>query len=917
MSFTQRAKKKLVSLSKRKKSKTLEKEHIRPPIQEVPRVPFLKDSQRNLSSSISLPDQLDQSEATNVSKASSKSLSSIETASQNVTLLSYVSDTNYKPRGLTRLNSTPLTSSKYPRTEFTTHANQNGRDVSEESPNISSASSVFRSLDENVCEQTASRKNTHMGKSSLLWRHGYSLDYALFPNNSNIGFKEGDSSLWSSPSPGEGFTDNNSGECQPPASFVSANKRRSHRSLSASEDTDDSRSVEGDLGVSEEDSEVCDEVFKTDLVNSAAILPGSHSLEPSSSNDTNIAFGTNNFRNGCKDEESEHQNTGPLHSTEPHCACNAHDSQINKHGRPDATKLSRTDSSVVKKIRFFESYNRTTLSSDKQSSKILPEIQDSAKHDLNDDLDARNIQNKHQEITSDDAADGVHGSYKVNQAKSAAPHRLFPASASARQRLNFSRFKRSDSIPEVVAACHCGDLCQSGCNPGGHDRVSRCQVCHHPQCTEANDDMPLMLCSECDLEIHKAHSDHLVLDTRPTYNYTEEQKNQAPYIDDAGVDDRGSPLDNDNTSNELDYDDDDFVRNKTDNSDIDQELSTSVTMKNESYNNLESVNTHSLESVNTRSLESVNTPSLQSVHSRSLESPSKKRTGSDGQIIALTRLRQAENNDNEDQKSATLGRNSGLDGSPTLSKDLSRESSDATTPAVTQGSLRGKNLSNYGSFTLRFVDSAGREQECVRVAASPNKSLIDAIEPVLHSRNVDVRFIDVFIEKSQTPLYMSCDTVYLAGNTLEVKEKENKNRRDKHVKKSESRRGIKTLELSSRRDSFGLVMPLSESHSVKHRRGSLPFREHFFARSDSRTEGSKAADDTFGSIRGVPKGLGTFTDEPATPTTPTPSSEFKRLGRSSKLPKLGSINKVRCPRGARFVYGVQVCPRGARFIRKV
>lgn len=43
-----------------------------------------------------------------------------------------------------------------------------------------------------------------------------------------------------------------------------------------------------------------------------------------------------------------------------------------------------------------------------------------------------------------------------------------------------------------------------------------------------------------------------------------------------------------------------------------------------------------------------------------------------------------------DQKSATLGRNSSLDGSPTLPKDLSRESSDATTPAVTQGSLRGK-----------------------------------------------------------------------------------------------------------------------------------------------------------------------------------------------------------------------------------
>lgn len=478
MSFTQRAKKKLVSLSKRKKSKPSEKEQIRPAIQEVPRVPFLKDSQRNLSSSVSLPDQLDQSEETNVSKISSKSLSSIETASQSVTLLSYVNDTTCKPRVLTRLNSTPVTSSKYPRSDSTTHANQNGRDASDESPSINPASSIFRSLDENVCQQTASRKNTHMGKSSLLWRHGHSLDYAFSPNNPNVGVTEGDYSLWSSPPPGEGFTDNNSGECQPSASLVPANSRRGHRSLSASEDTDESRSVEGDLGVSEEDSEVCDEVFKNDSVDSAATLPGSHIAEPCSSNDTNIAFSTNNFRNVCKDEECEHQKTGSLPSTKCHCACNSEmdDSQINIHGRPDAAKVSRTDSSVVKKIRFFESYTRSTNSSDKQSFKVLTEIQDNTRPALNDDLVVKNIQNKHPGFTTDDASDGVHGSYKVNQAKTAASHRVFPNSASARQRLNFSRFKRSDSIPEVVAVCTCGDLCQGGCNPGGYDRVNRCQV---------------------------------------------------------------------------------------------------------------------------------------------------------------------------------------------------------------------------------------------------------------------------------------------------------------------------------------------------------------------------------------------------------------------------------------------------------
>ncbi|CAG5119282.1 unnamed protein product, partial [Candidula unifasciata] len=227
-----------------------------------------------------------------------------------------------------------------------------------------------------------------------------------------------------------------------------------------------------------------------------------------------------------------------------------------------------------------------------------------------------------------------------------------------------------------------------------------------------------------------------------------------------------------------------------------------------------------------------------------LEASNKHRTGSDGEIIALTRWTNAESHRNEDQKSATLERNSSLDESSTFLMGYRQDSTEAITPGQTPAVTRTKAVTSGSYFTLRFSDSAGKEDECVVVAAAKNKSLREALEPVLQARNMDVTFINVFIEKSQTPLPMSCDTVFLAGNLLEVKEKENR-QPVKPLKKTESKRSERKLERSSRRDSLGLVTPLTEAPYSKQRRGSLqlPFREHFFTRSDSRTEGPKTTED--------------------------------------------------------------------------
>ncbi|KAL8582553.1 hypothetical protein ACOMHN_043732 [Nucella lapillus] len=55
------------------------------------------------------------------------------------------------------------------------------------------------------------------------------------------------------------------------------------------------------------------------------------------------------------------------------------------------------------------------------------------------------------------------------------------------------------------------------------------------------------------------------------------------------------------------------------------------------------------------------------------------------------------------------------------------------------------------------------------VAAASNTTLRYALEPLLERRGIDINGVNVFIEKSHTPLPLSSDVTFLAGNTLEIK----------------------------------------------------------------------------------------------------------------------------------------------------
>lgn len=72
-------------------------------------------------------------------------------------------------------------------------------------------------------------------------------------------------------------------------------------------------------------------------------------------------------------------------------------------------------------------------------------------------------------------------------------------------------------------------------------------------------------------------------------------------------------------------------------------------------------------------------------------------------------------------------------------------------------------------FTLRFLD---RENDVEIVAAVKGVSLRSAIQTSLERRGLNINGINIFVEASNTPLPLECESFLLGGNTLNIKEKE-------------------------------------------------------------------------------------------------------------------------------------------------
>ncbi|GFS12672.1 pleckstrin domain-containing family G member [Elysia marginata] len=269
------------------------------------------------------------------------------------------------------------------------------------------------------------------------------------------------------------------------------------------------------------------------------------------------------------------------------------------------------------------------------------------------------------------------------------------------------------------------------------------KVCHHPVCTEDNGDLPLLLCRQCESDIHRRpeYSGHLVLDI----NQRQEEEDG-----DSDSEDSSSQHITEDQVDGLFVKHNPKIRNKSP-SDLERKLKRKKALKKKGSKN------------------------------GSLEAALAQIADPEG-----TGLMDVEG---YDSSSVQERRDSGLGDftSGVLAPDLDSPGADPGSSATSGGSAANQRVPvrrqsriaiNSSHFTLKFGGGDGQREDLEVVAAVHNRptTLREAIESVLESRNLDINNVNVFIEKSRTPLPINSDTVFLAGNTLEIKGEHHKDK---------------------------------------------------------------------------------------------------------------------------------------------
>ncbi|XP_053378872.1 pleckstrin homology domain-containing family G member 5-like isoform X3 [Mercenaria mercenaria] len=169
---------------------------------------------------------------------------------------------------------------------------------------------------------------------------------------------------------------------------------------------------------------------------------------------------------------------------------------------------------------------------------------------------------------------------------------------------------------------------------------------------------------------------------------------------------------------------------------------------------------------------------------------------------------------------------------------------------------------NHETFTMKIRSIDNEEEDIEIVAAEKNVSLREAIQPILERRRISLEVINVFVEASNTPLPLNCETFLLGGTTMYIKEKDGEptlpsgsqslskatgSKLAGGVGKSSS---AKSKSGMSRRESvIGRAQSMLEAPVSKQRRSSLQLPFQGFFPSPKLGEGSRNNDDSAGSLR--------------------------------------------------------------------
>lgn len=484
MSLSQRAKKRFFgSLSKRKKLKNSRIEgdtptvilRSRPPIPEfMSPSPSFDDPVGHLHASTSLPDQLDKSGISDIAAVSYQSCLHLDTNTPSATYLHHAESST--------LNCHPANNHTSETQSWASPVGviSNHEDTHQHTDH--SVSTVENTLDfrlkpaghseYTISEVTCSPSNTKKLQNNASQHEGSigtDIESKKLTNKHEVTKSRSTSSIdviLAESLDGDQFVNSLFSDIIETYNYPENYHTSEHLTVDGPAVTSENASLFGDI-------EINDDVFS----------PSDDELHFSASHTNSIPKS-----DGPLDYTVRNDNSNTTYSEYPHQRTEDNGNKIVKNDGSASNEdlaCSQDESSstsfVLKQIRFFESYNEQTGSSSPSSDFSNKSTPTSPSNDIpppTTNLQTLKSANKKPNLTplktksvsfSDNKGEATPKFVKLP--KQVSSFRVFKNSTFTNPRLNFSPFKRSGSIPEVVAMCRCGQFCEGECSDFGNAKV--------------------------------------------------------------------------------------------------------------------------------------------------------------------------------------------------------------------------------------------------------------------------------------------------------------------------------------------------------------------------------------------------------------------------------------------------------------
>ncbi|XP_060569640.1 uncharacterized protein LOC132728048 [Ruditapes philippinarum] len=266
-------------------------------------------------------------------------------------------------------------------------------------------------------------------------------------------------------------------------------------------------------------------------------------------------------------------------------------------------------------------------------------------------------------------------------------------------------------------------------------------ICHHPGCTKNNENRPMLLCKECDSNIHQRpeYTGHLVLDL-PKRKSQHERTARFAHANSTPA------FPNNMSMSSMDIE-------EIENDEGIEDGDGPITMETEQKQSKEVPEMGEVE----KKLKRKKVVKAKRRHTTGVRSHSASDifNGNDVQ------------SDDEEIKGQRFSYHGSIDENALGVEEYKRRPSISSPPQA----LQRKGAINHETFTMKIRSIDNEDEDIEIVAAEKNVSLREAIQPILERRRISIGVINVFVEASNTPLPLNCETFLLGGTTMYIKGK--------------------------------------------------------------------------------------------------------------------------------------------------